>query len=134
MTFFDMMRQGRIPYKSDFYVIEDYVSNTNQQGSMEPAIQLVTPTQQQVQQAKLQLMRNLSARVSKPRTQKLPAVVRSQGKKRPTVGSKVNPVTRQAVKQTVKKSTKPLVKRGVKRLATNTPKSRSKMNKIEYKF
>ena len=61
IKFFDMMAEGKIPYRPDFYVVEDYVTDeTNQEGSMEPNIQLVSPTQQQVDQAKMQLVSNLS--------------------------------------------------------------------------
>ena len=116
MMFFDMMREGRIPYKSDFYVVEDYIPNTNnQQGSMEPTIQYVTPTQQQVEQAKLQLMHNLSARV--PKQQGL-------GRKRATIARKSTPSKRQSVKQTKKKSTTQPVKRPVKRPAANAVKNK----------
>ena len=124
MKFFDMMREGRIPYKSDFYVIEDYIPNTNnQQGSMEPTIQLVTPTQQQVEQAKLQLMHNISARIPKQKR---------TGKKRTTVAKK--PVKRQAPNKSVRKSTKRPAKHAVKRPSTTSSKVQPKKIKKMYKF
>ena len=65
IIFFRKMAEGKIPHQPRFYCIDDHVSddeiNAEYQkgGNAEPTIQLITPTQQQVQQAEAEIKRNI---------------------------------------------------------------------------
>ena len=65
IDFFKKMAQGKIPHQSQFYCIDNYMPEyqENQTGSAMPNITLVTPTQQQVEQAKMELQRNAVERM-----------------------------------------------------------------------
>ena len=56
ISFYDRMQQGQIPYSSDLYYV-DKESSTSQDGSGE--IKFVTPTQAQVEQARMQIKRKI---------------------------------------------------------------------------
>ena len=78
IDFFKKMAQGKIPHQSRFYCIDDCMPEyrDNQTGSAMSNITLVTPTQHQVEQAKMELKRNAverlvpNNRTSKRKTQK----------------------------------------------------------------
>ena len=60
--FFRKMAQGKIPYQRKFYCIDDHVTDEeiNQEGrGTKPTIQLITPTQQHVQQAEAEVRKHL---------------------------------------------------------------------------
>lgn len=65
-NFIDKLADGGVP-SSKFYVLEDHLQPLVQEGSASPKVELVTPTEQQVKQAQMQLKRNLvnSSRVRK---------------------------------------------------------------------
>ena len=68
--FFRKMAQGKIPYPRTFYCIDDHVTDDeiNQEGhGTKPTIQLITPTQQQVQQAEAEVKRHLEEATPKKR-------------------------------------------------------------------
>ena len=86
IEFFDNMAEGKIPYNSKMYVVDDYTppcteSDVDQQGAA--ALKLVTPTQQQVEQAKVQLKRNVIARL--PATKQRKVKKRSFKKRRQSI-------------------------------------------------
>ena len=110
IDFYDKMGDGKIPYNSRFYVIDDYPSPP-QEGSGDPPVQFVSPTQQQVDQARLQLKRNLTSKV-KP----------VKKKKRRMTGGKAKRKTKPKAKpkkKTNKPKRKPITKR-----KTKTPTSK----------
>ena len=59
------MAENKIPYKSDLYRIDDYVTDneikaeSSKVNAVEPSTQLISPTHQQVEQAKAELKRKL---------------------------------------------------------------------------
>ena len=64
------MSEGKIPYESKFYCIDRYVTDDEidaeyQKGGKAPTIQIVSPTQQQVDQAKAEIGRKLKERVER---------------------------------------------------------------------
>ncbi len=65
IIFFRKMAQGKLPHQRKFFCIDDHVTDNevnaeNQKGGgVEPKIQLITPTQQQVEQAKAEVKRTL---------------------------------------------------------------------------
>jgi len=75
IIFFRKMAQGKIPHRPKFYCIDDHVTDNEinaeyqKGGSVKPTIQLITPTQQQVQQAEAEVKRTLEeARPKKRKT------------------------------------------------------------------
>ena len=71
--FFRKMAQGKIPHQPKFYCIDNHVTddeiNQEGRGKVKPTIQLITPTQQQVEQAKAEVKRTLEeARPKKRKT------------------------------------------------------------------
>ena len=70
IIFFRKMAEGKIPHQRKFYCIDDHVTNDEvnaeyQTGGEVPTIQLVTPTQQQVEQAKVQIKREVEEGVQR---------------------------------------------------------------------
>lgn len=60
INFYDKMAEGKIPYSPQFYQIDDYSQSDPQEGSAESNITLVSPTEAQVNQAKMQLKRKIA--------------------------------------------------------------------------
>lgn len=95
IDFYDKMGDGKIPYNSKFYLIDDYTSP--QEGCGTPSLQIVSPTQQQVEQARMQLKRNIAAVAAQAPTAK---------KRRMTGGSiKRSKSKKPTAKKTTKKAT-----------------------------
>ena len=61
IEFYDRMADGKIPYNSNVYFVDDYIS---QEGGASN-VQLITPTQSQVQQARMQLKRKIVSKIPK---------------------------------------------------------------------
>ena len=62
--FFRKMAEGNIPHQRRYYCIDDHVTDDEinaeyQKGGEVPSIQLVSPTQQQVQQAEAEIKRKV---------------------------------------------------------------------------
>lgn len=106
IAFFDALSEGKIPYNSKMYFVEEASrQHPDQEGSA--AIQLVTPSQQQVEQAKMQLKRKLAVAI--PKIRKKRRVVKrvkkvkraTQKKKKP--GKKASKKAKKGVKKTAKR-------------------------------
>ena len=109
-TFYNNMAEGKIPYNAKMYNVEEYGSAPEplQEGNAAP-VQLVTPTQMQVEQAKVQLKQRIAAvhraKGSKRRKPaKRPAKKVKAAKRRKT--KKVKKVTKKPGKSTPRRGWK----------------------------
>ena len=60
INFYDKMADGKIPYNPQFYRIDDFDQPDLQEGSAESNLTMVSPTEAQVNQAKMQLKRKIA--------------------------------------------------------------------------
>ena len=107
IAFFDALSDGKSPYNSKMYFLEEASrQQPEQEGSA--AIQLVTPSQQQVDQAKMQLKRKLAVAIPKARkkrrvVKRVKKVKRRTTQKKKKPGKKAVKKTKKGVKKTAKR-------------------------------
>ena len=96
INFFDNMADGNVKPSSNFYVLEDHIANQQGAAAASSPITLVTPTQQQVQQAESQLKRKLSSKPKAVATKRR----RQQSKKPSKKSKKKSPKTKRKTLKT----------------------------------
>ena len=110
ITFYDKMGDGKVPYCPKFYQIDDFIHPDAQQGSADSGLTLVSPTEAQVNQAKMQLKRKLTATP------------------RPVKRRRINK-TKKTKKKPKKKAKKQIKKKQVKKAAKKRPAKRTTKKK-----
>ena len=112
LNFFERQANGEIPYNPQSYFIDAPV----QEGSSQP-VQLVTPTEQQVEMAKSQLKRNLAKPKSRDQRKKIIKKKKPQkgGKKKATKGKKKQTTKKRKPQKGGKTQRKKTVKRKYKK-------------------
>lgn len=96
-NFYERQARGEIPYEHEYYVVDRPV----QEGSA--SVQLVTPTEQQVQQARAAVKNNIKKRVIRPVKKRKSNTKRRKIQKG---GKRRQPIKKQKKKKTVKRKLK----------------------------
>ena len=104
IDFFKKMGQGKIAYNKKFYCIDNSMPEYQdpQHGGALPPIQLVTPTQQQIEQAKLEIKRNAINKAVPAKRRRI-----YNAKKRATVQRKKKQIIKKVTKKAKSTSRKP---------------------------
>ena len=121
IDFFKKMAQGKIAHQAKFYCIDDCMPEyqNQQKGGAVPKIQLVTPTQQQIEQAKAELKRTTVEKMIPPKRRRILKTKRRivAQTKRKRKAKKVIKKTRKVTKAGKKRKTVKKAQKSVKRRA-----------------
>lgn len=113
ITFFDGMAEGKVPYNANMYYVDDYTptEEKEQEGAAAPPIQIVSPTQQQVEQAKVHLKRKLVMRLPPAKKRRVTKKKRAKPKKTKATQKKKPKKTKTKAKRKKTKAKRPKIAR-----------------------
>ena len=104
IDFYDKMGDGKIPYNPNFYLVKDYT----QEGAADSNITLVSPTEAQVNQAKMQLKRKLVMTPTPVKRRRIIKAKKRKSKKKTTMKKTKGKKSKRKIK---KRLLKPRAKR-----------------------